>query len=194
MATYNDSLVAEATQDVVGDAIQDDSSERLYNAIFQAEHKGWVGDKGQPKWGYNPWIRTEHAPETGSNAYGPVQMLSSLVGNVPMTAEGNPMINYNDAELDFINRFQEQGDRFYEYGNEPDKEGYSKEFDYGGTGLNWSPEDRGTYKNVAKKIMDYEMGPVRAKGDINKFIEAWRGKPESEDQDYYDIVRTAYNE
>ena len=44
------------------------------------------------------------------------------------------------------------------------------------------------YRRVAEKIMGH-MFNTRAKGDLNKFIQLWRGVPEAQDPNYYNSIR-----
>ena len=171
------------------------NAEQLYQAI------AWAETGSHRKGKDNPWIRT-----TGSNssAYGPVQMISgpkSIFYNIPTYNKddkwvgGKPMIEFSDEEQKFIEKFKQQGSAFLEYGNEgptifsSGKEGYKEEYDYGGTGYEWSDDEKKLYKSVAKKIMAYEY--KRVGKNIDKFIESWRGKSEVNDSEYYENVRDA---
>ena len=171
----------------------------LYDAVMRAEHKGNIGKEG-----YNPWIRTKgtkgqrQGTSSGSNAFGPVQILSSTMSNIPMTKEGKPMIDYSDEELSFIDSYKEQGQRFYDHGANRGKneEGYTYDprFDYGGEGEGYSPEEKGLYESVSKKIMQYEYN--RADENLDTFIKRWRFGDSSDkgyehDTDYFDIIRDA---
>ena len=57
----------------------------------------------------SPWIRTKYRKaEGGSDAYGPVQMLSSLVKGSKRQVykeSGKPMIDFSKDELGFIDRY-----------------------------------------------------------------------------------------
>ena len=142
----------------------------VYNAMAYTETGGES----------DPFIRTKASKvEGGSNAYGPVQMLSSFVAdsrNAIYADTKKPMIKYTEDELDYIDRFIEQGDKLYLHGNEEDKVWYDSKYDYGGSGDLTSDKDKKLYKSVAKKIISYEL--KRAKGDLDKFQGAWRGKTE----------------
>ena len=144
--------------------------EDVYNAMAYTE------TGGEP----NPFIRTRAATvEGGSNAYGPVQMLSSFVSDSKRAIYADtkkPMIKYTDDELDYINKFIEQGDKLYLHGNEKGKPWYNPKYDYGGSGDLTSDKDKKLYKSVAKKIIAYEL--KRAKGNLDEFQKAWRGKTE----------------
>ena len=137
--------------------------EDIYNAMAYTETGGYE----------DPWIRTT-IKGSGSNAYGPVQLLSStLSGATKQTYadSGKPMIEFTKDELSFIDRFREQGEKFYTYGGEdmvPGMESYG----YGGSG-DMSKEDRKLYKSSAKKVIAYEL--KRAGDDLDKFQEEWRG-------------------
>ena len=157
----------------------------IYNAIAYAETGSSYSARN------NPWIRTVASNvEGGSNAYGPVQMLRNLVSGArkQVTKEGKPLIDFTEEEISFMDRFEEQGKLFYKYGNEP---GAPKEFDYGGSGFEWSDKEKDLYVSVAKKIMNYEYSSSwRADKDINKFIESWRGKSQEQDSVYYKKVKS----
>jgi len=82
-----------------------------------------------------------------------------------------------------VDRFLEQGKKFAEFGNEPNKSGYDTKYDYGGVGDLTSQKDQKLYKSVAKKLIKLlwdEKGQ-----DMEKFIGRWRGVPRKQDVDYY---------
>lgn len=158
----------------------------LYNAVMNAEHRGKLNSPF-----YDPWIRTT-ARGSGSNAYGPVQVLSNTLGSMPMTKEGNPMINYSDEELEFIERYKQQGAEFYKHGmNEGKIDDYNPDYDYGGKGWGFNDADKALYESAVKKLMKYEYNRA---GDLDTFIKNWRWGDSSDfgydnDSHYYDIVR-----
>ena len=124
----------------------------------------------------NPWIRTV-AEGTGSNAYGPVQILSKTMSEATKQVykeSGKPMIKFTKDELAFIDRFAEQGKKFYKYGGKDMVPGMEM-YDYGGSG-DITEQDKRLYESAAKKIISYEFN--RAGGDVDKFQEAWRGPTE----------------
>ena len=163
-------------------------ADSLYDAISGAEHR-WA------RWipGYDMWTRTRHSNHGPSNAYGPVQLLSNTVANIPMTKEGKPMIDYTQEELDFIERYKAQGDLFYKHGKMKGKlKDYDPRFDYGGAGLGYDDAEKALYNSVAKKIIDYEYN--RAGGDLDTFIKSWRfgNDPNlgyEDDKEYFDYIR-----
>ena len=185
--TKTDMLVKEASYDMNRDYPED-----LYNAIMHAEHRGGMGKEG-----YNPWIRTQYQVPGGSNAFGPVQLLSSTFGRMPMTKEGKPMINYTPEELEFLERYKQQGQEFYKHGGEKGKiADYDSRFDYGGEGYGYNDEEKALYESAAKKLIGYEW--KRANTDLDTFIKRWRFGDKSpkgyeHDTDYYDIVRKHMN-
>ena len=129
----------------------------------------------------DPWIRTKFAPEEGSDAYGPVQMLSSFVSQSAeqKTLEGKRLIDFNEKELEFIKRYEKQGQEFYRHGHMKDNlPNYDPKFDYGGSG-NISKTDKKLYESVAKKIIGYEL---KRTGGIYNLKRSWRGE---EDSDYF---------
>ena len=164
----------------------------LYNAFAEAE-TGEYSD---------PWRRTEGTAgqragtETGSNAYGPVQLLSSTLAN---TIKPGHVLRkqYSKDELAFIDRFIEQGEKFWLYGGKDMVSGVKvggvyvsqgkEEYGYTdptrkdpsrGTG-DLSVSDRKLYKSVAKKILKSE---VKRLGGIKNLKRSWRGK---EDPEYF---------
>ena len=150
----------------------------IYDAFAYAE-------TGSSKHRFQPWIRTSASrTEGGSNAYGPVQMLSKMVTDSQKAVyedSGKPMIKFSDEETAFIERFKEQGNKMYEFGNEPTKEGYDSRYDYGGSG-DLSKEDRKLYESTAKKIMAYEL---KRTGGIYNLKRSWRFGPKGGQDDEY---------
>jgi|TARA_R100000789_G_C2929790_1_gene128845 hypothetical protein len=135
---------------------------------------------------FQPWIRTRGS---NSDAYGPVQMLSSMVSEATQQTyadSGKPMIKFSKEELEFIDRFKKQGERFYKYGGKDMPEGKidpltGKDvsmYDYGQVG-DLSKADRNLYESTAKKIMKYEL---KRTGGIKALKRSWRGQ---EDPEYF---------
>jgi hypothetical protein len=168
----------------------------IYKAFAYAE-------TGSGKNRFQPWIRTigtegqQKGAVPGSDAYGPVQMLSSFVSGAAqqVTAEGKPMIDFSKEELAFIDRFKKQGEKFYKYGGTDMPEGgidplTDKDvsmYGYGQIG-DLSKTDRKLYESTAKKIMKYELKRV---GGIYNLKREWRHGPKKyrtgkEDTDYFD--------
>lgn len=142
----------------------DKALEKLYKAIVKAETGSFK----------NPWIRTTHAPEGGSTAFGPAQLTRTTA-------------------LDFLNRglIREENqpflkevmfpmyDKFNKYGNEPNVEGYDPAYDYGGTG-NFDPKYQEQYNALAKDVLE-DMQKKTPKGTIQR----WRGKSPEQDPRYF---------
>jgi hypothetical protein len=179
-----DKLVKSATQNIVEDSFID----ALYNAVSHAEmsdaHRMKVLNRP------HPYIRTSSAPPKGSSAYGPLQMtggsgsmIASILQHGPGSATPHRIHRYKggftEAEIDYMNRFLIQGQKFLDYGKEPDKEGYHVKYDYSskvpgsGQGDLSSLEDRALYDSIGKKILDYEFHD-QAKGDTTLFLKNWK--------------------
>ena len=137
---------------------------------------------------FQPWIRTRGS---NSDAYGPVQMLSSMVSGATQqkTLEGKSLIDFSKEELLFIDRFKKQGEKFYKYGGTDMPKGEIDPltgedvsmYGYGQIG-DLSKADRKLYESTAKKIMKYEFGRKGVGGSIYKLKRAWRG---AEDPKYF---------
>ena len=147
----------------------------LYNAIAFAEGTGFT--------------RTTGIPEKGSTAYGPAgltggsgSMIAYQLANLGRTG-----IEWSDKELEFMRRYREHAGKMAKYGNkdwinyiDPDtglidgmtQDEVVKKYEYGGTG-DLSGSDKELYELVAKKLIKSEY--ERAGGDIDKFIQSWRG-------------------
>ena len=142
--------------------------DKLYDALSSAEFRGTTPD----------FIRTKaKATPGGSTAYGPVQITRTLL------SEKKGKLNLTAKEDNYVDRFLEQGKKFAEFGNEPNKSGYDTKYDYGGVGDLTSQKDQKLYKSVAKKLIKLlwdEKGQ-----DMEKFIGRWRGVPRKQDVDYY---------
>jgi hypothetical protein len=136
---------------------QVDVIEEAYQNFKRAE----VGD-------LEGFIRTNHAPEEGSSAYGPVQMTRDLVADMV----NNNHIKLPDDLKDYTKRFIQQGNNFLKYGKEPNKPGYDKKYEYGEAGDLTSAQDKKDYKRLAKLIIKYHYDLVD--GDTDKLINAWR--------------------
>lgn len=114
------------------------------------------------------FIRTNHAPEQGSSAYGPVQMTRDLVADMV----NNNHIKLPDDLKDYTKRFIQQGNNFLKYGKEPNAPGYDKKYEYGEAGDLTSEQDKKDYKRLAKLIIKYHYDLVD--GNTDKLINAWR--------------------
>jgi hypothetical protein len=120
-------------------------------------------------------VRTSHAPKGGSTAYGPYQMTTSLV----KLYRNNKRDLFNADEIDYINRFIDQGNKFNLYGNNPhydvdttELEGYDSKYDYGGRGDLTDPEDMRLYQSVASKIFEDHLASTG--GNVEEAIAKWR--------------------
>jgi hypothetical protein len=105
-------------------------------------------------------------------------------------------LNLTEKEEDYVDRFIDQADKFLKFGKEPDKEGYSEKYDYGGEGDLTSLEDRHLYRSVGSKLLNLVWD--QSGGDPDRFIKAWRYGLGSEkevardDPDYYKAFTTTY--
>ena len=160
----------------------------LYTAIEQAE----TGDIDVGKDGMGRYIRTR-VDNSGSSAFGPVQMTKGL-----LSGPGYSDIGFTEEEDLFIkNILIPQADNLLKYGGDDMVKGMER-YDYGGRG-DFTAADTSKYKDVAKKIMDFEY--KRAGKDLDNFIQNWRGAPEFDvkdtsgvviekgDKRYYDVVK-----
>ena len=135
----------------------------------------------------DPWIRTMDKSGLPSDAYGPVQILSStMIGATKQkTEEGKPLINFTNEELTFIDRYVEQGRQFYKHGKSKGKiPDYNPIYDYGGSG-DLSEGDKKIYESTAKKILSYELKRMKKLGGgIKRLKREWRfGPPEKWNED-----------
>jgi hypothetical protein len=184
-----DKLVSEAKQNIVNDVMLD----KLFNAVSYAEMgPQYLEALGQP----HSYIRTSAAPPTGSSAYGPLQLTSgpeSMVQSILADKYHGVRrkIGLTSEELEYMNRFVEQGEKFLEYGKEPGKPGYDVKYDYSskipgsGVGDLSSPDDRALYDAIGRKIIDYEYN-IQAQGDPMLFLQNWKqgrgSSPEKNEQ------------
>ena len=134
-------------------------NDRLYESINAAEFRGLsrFGDD---------FIRTRVRPKGGSTAYGPLQITTGLMRSA------KSQLNLNKPERQYVERFIDQGEKFIKYGNEPNRTGYEKRFDYGGSGELTSDLDKQLYKQVAKKLLELVWN--QSDQDMKKFLNAWR--------------------
>tara|TARA_R100000234_G_scaffold112474_1_gene86162 strand:+ start:800 stop:1360 length:561 start_codon:yes stop_codon:yes gene_type:complete len=156
--------------------MEDITIDDLYLGIEEAE-------TGNLNPGMARYIRTKKIG-SGSSAFGPVQMTKAI-----LSGPGYSDMKFTDEEDSFVkNVLIPQADNFLKYGGDDMIEGMER-YDYGGPG-DFTPADTSMYKQVAKKVMAYEFGPMRAKGDVDTFIQNWRGESEEEDPRYYKAVRS----
>jgi len=163
--------------------IVEQTSPGLYDAVFSAEFRSRRDQKA-------PFIRTRFAPPEGSSAYGPLQITRDLM------VSALDQLNLTEKEEDYVDRFIDQADKFLKFGKEPDKEGYSEKYDYGGEGDLTSLEDCHLYRSVGSKLLNLVWD--QSGGDPDRFIKAWRYGLGSEkevardDPDYYKAFTTTY--
>jgi len=140
--------------------IEKPSLERsLYSSIFHSEFRNTRDRR-------TPFIRTKHAPKSGSSAYGPLQITLGL-----MNSAKNQLALNND-EQSFVDRFVVQGEKFLKFGKEPNRPGYEPKYDYGGAGDLDNARDRQLYEQVGQKLLRLVWD--QAQGDPMKFVNAWR--------------------
>ena len=157
---------------------------KLYDAIMGAEHQGYLDKEG-----YSPWIRTGHAPEGGSSAFGPLQLTGGKGSMMANVAGGYSDIGASDEEMEWIkSKYLPQAEKFLHYGKEPLKEGYHTRYEYGGAG-DFTDKDKGLYESVAKKLIASELKRAGGEKNIDKFISSWRDKSYEEDPEYYDFIK-----
>tara|TARA_R110002020_G_scaffold58052_3_gene159410 strand:- start:4666 stop:5364 length:699 start_codon:yes stop_codon:yes gene_type:complete len=148
----------------------------LYDAFASAETGHLV------KQGKDTYVRTSASKtEGGSDAFGPVQVMSKLYGkNAPVFADtGKSMINYSLDEIKLQSKLINQTDMFYLYGNEPKKPGYDVRFDYSdkgkdsGIGFGFSDDEKKAYESSAKKLITWQFTNL-AKNDPHAMMNIWR--------------------
>ena len=131
--------------------------DELYNAIAGAE-------TGSSK---DPWIRTNYAPKGGSTAFGPVQITKTKAEDYASRGLLSP------ESIAFVREvLNPMYDQFNKYGKEEKRPGYSREYDYGGTGNFDVEKYRGAYEKLAKEMMLHDYNANR--GDIPNTVKAWR--------------------
>ena len=160
-ASVDDDYDVAALQEAITRGMENQKNsieERLYDSIFKAEFS--------PLTRFKPFIRTRHSPKGGSSAYGPLQITTGLM----KSAESQ--LTLTKKEKDYVRRFINQGEKFLEFGNEPDREGYEKKYDYGGEGDLTTNSDKRLYKQVGKKLIRLVWD--QSGGDWKAFINAWR--------------------
>lgn len=151
----------------------DVNSSDLYNSFANAETGGVS----------NPWIRTYGDPESSSTAFGPVQITMTKAVDYANRGLISP-----DSKS-FVNTVLLPMYRnFVKYGREPNKAGYDKDYDYGGTGKFDVNKYREAYERLANEMLwaDYKSAGY----DINNTIKRWRGK--DDDNRYNKAVLRAF--
>lgn len=151
----------------------------LYDAITNAE-TGSFDD---------PWIRTT-AKDTpgGSSAFGPAQITFKKAADYAgMHPDGRTTSVLSPESVQFVaDVMAPMQQNMLKYGGSDMKEGW-EDFDYGGSG-EFDVEKHGdAYKQLADEMMAYDYATNN--GDIDSFIESWRGVPENKDERYYKAVR-----
>jgi hypothetical protein len=137
--------------------------DKLYSAFAKAETGSFN----------NPWIRTVVAPKEGSTAYGPVQITNTKAEDYV----NRGLVSKESAEF-YKSVLKPMYENFKKYGRETKKQGYDKDYDYGGSGK-FDVEKLGKqYEKFAKEMLlvDYK----KAGEDIKKTIPLWRGVKDDE--------------
>lgn len=178
--------------------IPDARLDRIYNALWHAEHANSVSDPDAT------WIRTKHAPKGGSVAFGPLQITRKFMDGIIK----------NDPELykrhkDYIDNvlFPMQL-KFKEFGREPNKKGYDPRWDYGGYGIKHTPEMKEAYRRLGLDVIRYTINeerrrnknfdPVKNPKDLEYLVRLHRfgapNAPTSHDKPYLRRFIKRYNE
>lgn len=159
---------------------------RFYNSVVEAE----TGNES------NQWIRTKHAPKGGSTAFGPAQLTYTKVKDY---FERFPERMKKHAP--FYNSVLGQTYRnFKEYGRAPNKPGYDRRWDYGGTGPDMTQAQKDSYKDMVMTMQQIDADEAKRllpngtpQQLLNKRIELWRAKSARQDPRYYKAFYRKYN-
>lgn len=172
----------------------------IYSKVSLAETRGLRDKEEGGQW----WRRTlEPETPTGSSAFGPVQITRDLFADFKERAS---QFGMPKEVMDSLEFFIMQGDKFLEYGNEPNKEGYDPAFDYSVKGDNYgrgyfsgteeanailekyggAEKLKKDYSTIAKTAMKYFLDQYG--GDMERFVERWRGKTRKENPKYYETI------
>ena len=96
-------------------------------------------------------------------------------------------LSLTKSESRYVDRFIAQGEKFIKFGNEPDRTGYEKRYDYGGKGDLTSKADKKLYEQVGKKLLSLVW--KQSDDDMKTFLNAWRfggsKDVEKEDNKYF---------
>lgn len=159
---------------------------RFYNSIVEAE-TGSIP---------NQWTRTRHAPAGGSTAYGPAQVTRTKILDYFKRFPKRMMRHaplYNSVLKDMYNNF-------VTYGREPNKKGYDKRWDYGGTGYDLTQSQKDAYRDMILTMQQIDADEARRllpngtpKQLLQKRIELWRGKKAGSDPRYFKAFHKQYN-
>jgi len=149
--------------------------EQMYNAIASAETGGEQ----------NPYIRTKVRPPKGSTAFGPVQLTGTTAEDFVTRNQVSP-----EAAAFYRSRMQPIYKNFAYYGNEPNKPGYDKKWEYGGTGGFDPNVDAQGYKRLATDVMSSLWN--KAGGNPERFIQLWRGEDRGADPRYFNNVMSHF--
>jgi hypothetical protein len=168
--------------------------DKLYNAVSNAEmsedYYKYVLNQN------HPYLRTSEAPPGGSTAYGPLQLTSGknsmvryILGheNHDLRTGNNYLgTQFTDAEMEYLDKFVDQGEKFLLYGagdwkklvkdgtiSQKEGERLAGIYEYGKEGDLFSKEDRLLYDSIGKKILSYEYFD-QAKGDSEVFLKNWK--------------------
>lgn len=126
----------------------------------------------------NPWIRTTHAPASGSTAFGPLQITGTLAKDFMTNPAKKDWINPTNRP--FLTNFVEQAKQFAKFGRNPTAAGYNPIYDYGGTGHLTNAVDRASYNAMGKDIIRYQMHDALKRGGnpITEFLKNWHSRTE----------------
>lgn len=158
--------------------------DRMWDAIKYAE----VGNGPS-------YIRTKSRPPGGSTAFGPVQLTGTTAKDYVDRGLVSP-----EAATFYNTRMAPIYKNFAMYGNEPNKQGYDKTWDYGGNAGGFADNldmdanipDMDGYDTLSTDIMSSMW--KQAGGDPERFITIWRGVNRQADPRYFNTVMSRFNE
>jgi len=131
-------------------------------------------------------VKDENAPPEGSTAYGPLQVTLRLARDY----RDRKAKLFDSNELEYLDRFVEQGKKFSEFGREPSKKGYDPKYEYGAKGdLGDSKEDRDMYWQVMSKLFKDKLGGDYSAENVSR---NWHGGTDEKNiSNYADKLRSA---
>ena len=144
----------------------------------------------------NKFIRTTGVKGSSSTAFGPAQITgSTLKDSLKRSPKNFPDKDYTKSLID-------QSNNFAKYGREPNKSGYEKRYDYGGSG-NPKTHDVKKYRQVAVGVLKQKAKDVGVQPGADgkftpvqreKLVTAWRGKNRKVDPRYFKEVDSYYKD
>tara|TARA_R110001583_G_scaffold2828_10_gene19650 strand:- start:3784 stop:4374 length:591 start_codon:yes stop_codon:yes gene_type:complete len=148
---------------------------RFCDALQQAE----TGGEKQK------FIRTKHAPKSGSSAFGPMQITGTTLQDMAKRHPENfPDQKYTQSLID-------QSKLFLKYGKEKDKPGYDPKYDYGGAGdpalhdpKKYRQVGMGVVKGMAQDIFKGVPDNL-SKEQTERLVQRYRGATRKQDPRYY---------